>query len=461
MSLWSIDHAGKVYTQSGLGEWVLVGGNVKQISLCGDRVWGVDDSNENYKFVNGRWTKFGSNLVQISCSGSSVWGVNKSNGVFYLDSNDIWQHVGGDGVLGGHGLRQITTSGSEVWGVDANEDVFYRNGPSGTWTKIDGTLQVQLSAASGHVWAVDWQDRIYYRFGTQGDWQQVGGGLSQVAARPDGGAIGVNRFGTVMAVDGPSNPGQWKYWNDQSRRSMVVYDDTACDLWITNTNGAVYSSCDGGQAWNPTTSGYVKIAASGQRVWALDSSHNIFTCDSCAQKPSASWTQVPGQLVEIAVSGIHVWGINVFNKVLYSNSTDGNWRQVSGNRTFRSLSVSGSDVWGVDNLNVVYYRDVTNGIDSGEWKQVGTQLIKTISVSNGQVWGVDSGNNVLYRDGINGSWTSTNAPQLADVAALPAGGAFGVSLQRELYKVDYYTLNWTQLDPGQTYSPVSVASGIL
>lgn len=454
LSLWSVSHAGEAYTLSGWGEWELVGSNIKQISLCGDRVWGVTECNDNYYFKSGVWTKFDSNLAQISCSVANTWGLNRTGGVFYLDTNDKWQSVEGDT------LRQISLSADEVWGVDENQDVFHRSGPSGTWTKIDTTLQVQVSIASGHVWAVDWQDRVYYRFGTQGNWQQIGGGLAQVAARPDGGAIGVNRFGIVMAVDGPNNPGQWIPLKDENRRSMVAYDDTACDLWILDANTNVYSSCDGGNTFKAITSGYVKIAASGRRAFVLDSSENIFTCDTCAQNPSTAWTQIPGKLVDIAVSGIHIWGINATGHVLYSNSTDGNWRLVSGNRTLRSLSVSGSDIWGVDELNAVYFRDLTGNINFGEWKRVGTQLIRNISVSNGQIWGIDPANNVLYRDGFTGSWTPTNAPKLAHVAALPASGAIGVTPQRELYKVDYYTLTWTRLVPSTSYS-VFVASSII
>uniref|UniRef100_A0A8C6NJ04 Fish-egg lectin n=1 Tax=Nothobranchius furzeri TaxID=105023 RepID=A0A8C6NJ04_NOTFU len=168
-------------------------------------IWGVDSSNNIYKFVGGdfvsfklhkqvdaggneqvvgvnsadnifclkssitlaypqpgpvAWTPFDGSLTYFSCGPNGCWGVNSADNIYVSVSSSIFTSRQWTQVPGSATLAEVGTDGS-VFVVNSNGDVFQRTGitsslPQGRdWVQIPFCLPVKhVSYDLGHLWVV-------------------------------------------------------------------------------------------------------------------------------------------------------------------------------------------------------------------------------------------------------------------------------------------------------------------
>ncbi len=139
--VWVVNSSDKIYRRTGVtanhagGDWVEVGGALKQVNVSNGRVVGRNAQQKIYHrdTTSNGWEQVPGELTHISNHGSDWYvGVNASMHVYF-------KKYGGDWVKQGGELVQADVSGDRIWGVTKGQDI-YTCGLDFTWTKIDGKL---------------------------------------------------------------------------------------------------------------------------------------------------------------------------------------------------------------------------------------------------------------------------------------------------------------------------------
>ena len=114
------------------------------------------------------WKLYNGRLKDISVGGTEIWGVNSVDNIYKKTASGNWVNIGGK-------LKQVSVSDlNRVWGVNSGDNIYRRNGNS--WQQVGGKLKCVSVGPSG-VWGVNSGDNIYYRTGTYGDANTAGTGV--------------------------------------------------------------------------------------------------------------------------------------------------------------------------------------------------------------------------------------------------------------------------------------------
>ena len=98
---WTISSTDKVYYMDNDNDaWVETPGSLKQISVGGNQVWGVNRHDAIYtthvKSRHTEWTHISGALKQVSVSSlNHVWGVNAADMIFTRIGNE-WRYIPGN-----------------------------------------------------------------------------------------------------------------------------------------------------------------------------------------------------------------------------------------------------------------------------------------------------------------------------------------------------------------------------
>ncbi|XP_072282571.1 fish-egg lectin-like [Pyxicephalus adspersus] len=229
----------------------LVPGKLKQIDAGAGKVYGVNDKEEIFHWVEGTWEKIPGQLIHVSAGPAGVWGVSRANQLYKLHNNS-WMAVAGQ-------LMQVDAGGIRfLGGVNSKENILclrqsctLSNSSVVTFTTLDGGLNYYSCGPLG-CWGVNRGKSVYYRHNVkptacQGShWQQVSGSLEMLEVGTDGSVFGINAVGEVYKRDGitESNPigTSWIYQDFCSSFNHVTYDDGI--LWLLNQHGEIYRCSD-------------------------------------------------------------------------------------------------------------------------------------------------------------------------------------------------------------------------
>lgn len=200
--------------------------------------------------TNGKWNRIAGSLKQVSVSGRHVWGVNKADHIWYRSGiKGKWKHIAGR-------LKQVAVSKYRVWGVNKADSIYTRNGVKGKWQTIGGKLK-QVAVSGNHVWGVNRGDAIWYRKGVRGRWKQIGGRLKQIAV--DGNNVwGVNKANSIYYRKGVT--GGWKHIGGKLKHISVAGNR----VWGVNSGNTVWyrTKATGGGTWKKVATGRMKTISS-------------------------------------------------------------------------------------------------------------------------------------------------------------------------------------------------------
>ncbi|XP_040182532.1 fish-egg lectin-like [Rana temporaria] len=177
-------------------------GKLRQIDAGAGEVYGVNDNDDIFRWVDNGWQNVPGKLVHVSVGPAGVWGVNRANVIYKLQDNE-WMSVSGL-------LKQVDAGGNKyLSGVNAQDGIFclrqsctVSRSSAVTWTQLEGDLKYYSCGLFG-CWGINKPNNIYFRNnvnptacqGTQ--WQQVGGNLVMAEVGTDGSVYGVNSAGNV------------------------------------------------------------------------------------------------------------------------------------------------------------------------------------------------------------------------------------------------------------------------
>jgi hypothetical protein len=159
-------------------KWRQIPGGLKQVSVSGNNVCGVNSADDIYckdNLTGGNWRKVPGKLKQVSVHGNGVYGVNSANNIYYSPNlNGSWRQIPG-------GLKQVSTHGNNVCGVNSADDIYCKdNLTDGNWRKVPGKLK-QVSVHGNGVYGVNSANNIYYSPNLNGSWRQIPGKLKHVS----------------------------------------------------------------------------------------------------------------------------------------------------------------------------------------------------------------------------------------------------------------------------------------
>jgi hypothetical protein len=260
-------------------------GSLAQVAAGQNEVWGLDASNQVYRFnsVTKTFTKIGTlKLTRIAVGGGTVlqadqvWGIDAS-GLIYRFSFKTNTFVRVPGVL-----AQIVVSEGvfdkchpyEVWGLNAAELIYRYNSCTSQFEQVAGSLTV-IATGAGAVWGLNSSAQIYhYDFSSRG-WRQAAGSLQQII-------VGVDE---VWGIDGNSTIYEY------SQGRFVEHGGTwpLPNLQIAAGGSGVWlaerefmhrlDQFSGGSVVDSSLPSDVKQIAIGYGagVWAVNSSNHIYT----------------------------------------------------------------------------------------------------------------------------------------------------------------------------------------
>jgi virginiamycin B lyase len=178
--------------------WTSIPGSLKYVACAGDgTVWGVNSSDNIFRWLGGGWEQIPGSLKQVSVgSATQIWGVNSSDNIFRWTGSG-WVQVAG-------GLKHVAVAADgTVWGVNSSDNIFRWLG--GGWEHIPGSLsQISVGAAT-QVWGVNSGGNIFRWLG--GGWELVPGLLKHVSVAADGTVWGVTTANAVVRWRGGA---QWE-----------------------------------------------------------------------------------------------------------------------------------------------------------------------------------------------------------------------------------------------------------
>ncbi|XP_073458086.1 fish-egg lectin-like [Aquarana catesbeiana] len=229
----------------------IIPGKLRQIDAGAGEVYGVNDNDDIYRWVDNNWKHIPGKLIHISVGPAGVWGVNRDNVIYKIQDNE-WMSVSGL-------LKQVDAGGDKfLGGVNAEDSIFclkqsctVSRSSAVSWTPLDGGLKYYSCGALG-CWGVNSADNIYFRHnvnptacqGTQ--WQQIEGALEMIEVGNDGSVHGVNSAGNVYRRDGISAKTPtgtiWTQLDFCTTFKHVTYDNGY--LWLLSLTGDIYRCAD-------------------------------------------------------------------------------------------------------------------------------------------------------------------------------------------------------------------------
>ncbi|XP_056399738.1 fish-egg lectin-like [Hyla sarda] len=250
-----------LYTGAAAGlQCTVIPGNLKQIDAGAGQVYGVNNDDNIYQWLDTYWKQIPGKLIHVSVGPAGVWGVNRANNIYRLD-DDSWVAVNGL-------LKQVDAGGNKfLSGANAGDLIFCLNQDQAisrsavfTYTQLEGALKYYSCGPYG-CWGVNSANNIYYRYDVTptscrgSRWQQIEGSLVMVEVGTDGSVYGVNAQGYLFKRDGisASNPTGtfWTIMDFCGTFRHVSYDDG--NLWLLGKSGDIYK-CKANDYFYPTTS---------------------------------------------------------------------------------------------------------------------------------------------------------------------------------------------------------------
>ncbi|XP_075046944.1 fish-egg lectin-like [Mixophyes fleayi] len=225
----------------------VIPGNLKQVDAGAGEVYGVNNDDNIYHWVNNGWIQMPGKLSHVTVGPAGVWGVNSGNNIYKWQDNN-WVLVTGL-------LKQVDAGGDKFLSGANAQDLIYCLNQDQTLSRATGlnyiNLEGRLKYYSGGpygCWGVNSANNIYYRYGVtptacQGNrWQQIEGSLVMVEVGTDGSVFGVNSAGDVYYREGISakNPigSSWTKLDFCGTFRHVSYD--AGDLWLLTQKGDIF-----------------------------------------------------------------------------------------------------------------------------------------------------------------------------------------------------------------------------
>ncbi len=247
-------------------------------------VWGVNASNDIFRWTGSGWQNIPGKLSHVSVGADgSVWGVNASS-VIFRQVNGQWQPVTG-------ALKQLSVGNAQnVWGVNAAQDIFRWDGAK--WIHIPGKLTHVSVGTDGTVWGVNAAGNIFRMVNNQ--WQGVTGTLVQVSVGTPQNIWGVNAVQDIFRWDGA----KWIHIPGKLVHVAVANNGT---VWGVNAAGVIFQRA--GEQWQPIQGALIQISTadapsnSGQLVISMP---NTLTATPA---PGTSGTVLTGNATLTMVNG--------------------------------------------------------------------------------------------------------------------------------------------------------------
>uniref|UniRef100_A0A672G694 Fish-egg lectin-like n=1 Tax=Salarias fasciatus TaxID=181472 RepID=A0A672G694_SALFA len=222
----------------------------KQIDAGQGQVVMTNDKSEAFFLRESTWTRLASVPIKhISVGPAGIWGVDSSN--------NVYKYGGGDFVLSnGQSLHQVDAGGQDkIAGVTSSSTIHClssavasgsKQGVSLSWTTFPGAL-MYISCSSYGCWGVNSGQQIYF---TKTDscqirgWTHVEGGAIMVEAGTDGTVFVVTVHGTLFQRTGisanvPHGTG-WLQLPMSKNIKHASYD--LGNLWLV-MNGGLIMKC--------------------------------------------------------------------------------------------------------------------------------------------------------------------------------------------------------------------------
>jgi predicted RNA-binding protein len=197
-----VNHYGKlketfVDTVSNIDDWTGIQGKLKQVSVSGNRVCGVNDAGELYcsKVGTNEWKKKAGWLKHVSISGDKVCGVNGNDDIYCADNVDSpdWKGIPGK-------LKQIDLSGTKMCGVNSVDNIYCADYGKANWEQKQGQLK-HISISGKKVCGTNANDDIYCADSlVDPQWKNIQGKLKQIDLS-DNKMCGVNSVQDVYCAD--------------------------------------------------------------------------------------------------------------------------------------------------------------------------------------------------------------------------------------------------------------------
>ncbi|XP_069803271.1 fish-egg lectin-like [Dendropsophus ebraccatus] len=424
----------------------VIPGKLRQIDAGADEVYGVNDDDNIYQWVDQNWKLLPGKLIHVSVGPAGVWGVNRGNTIYkFQDGN--WVAVNG-------ALKQIDAGGEKfASGVNSGDGIYCLNQDQVvsrstvlSYTALDGSLKYYSCGPYG-CWGVNSNNDIWYRHGVQptscrgSRWQQIDGKLIMVEVSTDGSVYGVNSQGQVYKREGisASNPigTSWTREDISGSFRHVSYDQG--NLWLLTMNGDInrcktaFTEVESNDLQCTVIPGKLKqIDAGTGEVYGVNDDDNIY------QWVDQNWKLLPGKLIHVSVGPAGIWGVNRGNTIY--KLQDGNWVAVNGalkqidagGNKFASGVNSGDGIYCLNQDQVVSRSTVLSytALDGS---------LKYYSCGPYGCWGVNSNNDIWYRHGVDptscrGSRWQQIDGKLIMVEVSTDGSVYGVNSQGQLYK---------------------------
>jgi hypothetical protein len=289
-------------------------GSLTQVAVGRNEVWGINASNQTYRFSPGnkQFLQIPVSLIQVAVGGGTllqndeVWGINAS-GAIYRFNFSTKKLVQVPGVLAqiavGEGDEEKCHR-YEVWGFNPNLLVYRYNYCSSQWEQISSPPLTHIATGGGDVWGLDEFAQIWHYDFQQGGWTQITNG---------------GYFGTLQQIAVGVND----VWGLDGNGAAYRYDPTYNTFNTLYTGGAIQTH----------------VAAGGNGVWVIYNygagTGLVARFDSQIE---ALYYEGGGPFVQIAVgSGGGVWGVNSSKSSLCIRPTVDDRKPLTGCPTFRGL----------------------------------------------------------------------------------------------------------------------------
>jgi hypothetical protein len=213
-------------------------------------------------FKGYHWTQIPGGLVQISGAGKNVWGVNASDQIYRYNGN------GWDLIPGAATFVCAGWDGS-VWCCNRHGQT-YRDVPGGrgNWQQVEGNTNTLAVFSYNDVYATNSQQNIFHWDGHK--WTQLDGAASQIAVGKDGHVAVVNSAGQIFTRDGLYAP--WVLIPGLATHVAVHKKGT---IAVTNSSGQIYAWHNGN--WQQDTTGSancITLPKGHKEVWVVHRGSN-------------------------------------------------------------------------------------------------------------------------------------------------------------------------------------------
>jgi surface antigen len=185
--VWGVNSAGTVYNYAGGGKWTARGSGFKSVSAgtmvgASQHVYAVRTNGSVVRWLPGHgWERVAGNLAQIDVGVNEVWGVNSAGNVFSYGGGGKWTSRGsgfknvsaGTIVSGAQDVYAVRTNGSVVRWV-----------PGRGWEAVAGKL-TQVDVGYDEIWGVNSAGNVFAYVGG-GRWAQKSSSFRDISAGTSG-----------------------------------------------------------------------------------------------------------------------------------------------------------------------------------------------------------------------------------------------------------------------------------